>query len=345
LNRPELTAERFLPDPFSTASDARMYRTGDRGRWLYNGMLEHLGRLDFQVKVRGYRIELGEIESVLADAPGVARAVVMAREDRPGDVRLVAYVVPRETAAFDEPDLRARLQQRLPEYMLPQHLIELTAIPLLPNGKIDRKALPAPSIQSVASHETRLAPRNDDERRVAAAMETVLALPDLDVRDNFFALGGHSLLAAQLTARLNREFGITLSFRTLFDAPTIADLAAAIAQQVASGTAPATQPIERRAEQDRAPLSLMQQRLWALEELQPGRVTYNAPSAHRLRGHLDEAAFQLALQALMQRQAIMRTAFRRNGERVEQIVEAHIDLPLFPAEDLSALPDAERETA
>jgi len=344
LNRAELTAERFLPDGFSAAGNTRMYRTGDRGRWLCNGMLEHLGRLDFQVKVRGYRIELGEIESVLADVPTVARAVVMAREDRPGDVRLVAYVVPREAAAFDERDLRARLQQRLPDYMLPQHLIELAAIPLLPNGKIDRKALPAPAIQSVASHESRLAPRNDNEQRVAAAMETVLALPDLDVRDNFFALGGHSLLAAQLTARLNREFGITLSFRTLFDAPTIADLAEAIAQQVASGTAPATQPIERRTQQERAPLSLMQQRLWALEEMQPGRVTYNAPSAHRLRGRLDEAAFQLALQALMQRQAIMRTAFRRQGDQVEQIVEAHVDVPLFPAEDLSALPDADRET-
>ena len=344
LNRAELTAERFLPDVFSEANDARMYRTGDRGRWLCGGMLEHLGRLDFQVKVRGYRIELGEIESVLADLPGVARAVVMAREDRPGDVRLVAYVVSRETAAFDDQALRAELKQRLPEYMLPQHLIGLAAIPLLPNGKIDRKALPAPSVQSVATHEARLAPRNDDEQRVAAAMETILALPDLDVRDNFFALGGHSLLAAQLTARLNREFGMTLSFRTLFDAPTIAELAAAIAQQVASGTAPATQPIERRADQDRAPLSLMQQRLWVLEALQPGRVTYNAPSAHRLRGPLDEAAFQLALQALMQRQTIMRTAFRRNGDQVEQVVEAHIDVPLFPAEDLSTLPDAERES-
>jgi amino acid adenylation domain-containing protein len=345
LNRDDLTAERFLPDVFSPAEHARMYRTGDRGRWLCNGMLEHLGRLDFQVKVRGYRIELGEIESVLADAPGVARAVVMAREDRPGDVRLVAYVVPQETAGFDEQALRARLKQRLPDYMLPQHLIALDAIPLLPNGKTDRKALPAPSIPSVASGTERLAPRNDDERRVAAAMEAILALPDLDVRDNFFALGGHSLLAAQLTARLNREFGITLSFRTLFDAPTVAELAAAIAQQLASGTSPATQPIEHRAQQSPAPLSLMQQRLWALEALHPGRVTYNAPSAHRLRGRLDEAAFQLALQALMQRQAIMRTAFRRNGEQVEQIVEEHVELSLFPADDLSALAPAERETA
>ena len=343
LNRPELDAQRFLVDGLAGDADARMYRTGDRGRWLASGMLEHLGRLDFQVKVRGYRIELGEIESALTDAPGVVRAVVMAREDRPGDVRLVAYVVIADGSMLDEAAVRAQLKQQLPDYMLPQHLIELTAIPLLPNGKIDRKGLPAPSVQSAAAHATRLAPRNDLERRVAAAMEAVLALPDLDVHDNFFALGGHSLLAAQLTARLNREFGITLSFRTLFDAPTIADLAAAIGSEIDSGKALATQPIVPRAEQDRAPLSLMQQRLWALEELQPGRVTYNAPSAHRLRGRFDEAAFEQALQALMQRQPIMRTAIRRHGDVVEQVVEAHVGVQLFPAEDLSALADSERE--
>lgn len=343
LNRPELDAERFLPDPFAGRNDARMYRTGDRGRWLASGMLEHLGRLDFQVKVRGYRIELGEIEAVLADVPEVDRAVVMAREDRPGDVRLVAYVVTREGARFDEASLREPLKQRLPDYMLPQHILQLDAVPLLPNGKTDRKALPAPQIHSVASEATRIAPRNDDERRVAAAMESVLSLPDLDVRDDFFALGGHSLLAAQLTARLNREFGIALSFRTLFDAPTIAELAAAIRAQVDSGAAPAIQPIARRADQSRAPLSLMQHRLWSLEELQPGRVTYNAPSAHRLRGHLDETAFQLALQALIQRQPILRTAFRRDGHNVEQIVVSDLEVRLFPAEDLSVLPESEQQ--
>ncbi|MBE1161960.1 non-ribosomal peptide synthetase [Dyella acidiphila] len=343
LNRPELNAERFLPDPFAGSSDARMYRTGDRGRWLANGMLEHLGRLDFQVKVRGYRIELGEIEAVLADVPGVDRAVVMAREDRPGDVRLVAYVVMREDAQFNETTLREPLKQHLPDYMLPQHVIPLDAIPLLPNGKTDRKALPAPQIHSVAADTARIAPRNDDERRVAAAMESVLSLPDLDVRDDFFALGGHSLLAAQLTARLNREFGIALSFRTLFDAPTIAALAAAIRTQVDSGVAPAIQPITRRVDQSRAPLSLMQSRLWSLEELQPGRVTYNAPSAHRLRGHLDEAAFQLTLQALIQRQPILRTAFLRDGHEVAQIVVPDLEVRLFPAEDLSCLAESQRE--
>ncbi|WP_266182493.1 non-ribosomal peptide synthetase [Dyella humicola] len=343
LNRPELTAERFLSDPFADTLEARMYRTGDRGRWLAQGQLEHLGRLDFQVKVRGYRIELGEIEAVLADVPDVARAVVMAREDRPGDVRLVAYVVPRQGAALDEETLRAAMKRRLPEYMQPQHVMQLESVPLLPNGKIDRKALPAPPVQSVAAGTERVAPRNDTEQRVASAMETVLALPELDVRDNFFALGGHSLLAAQLTARLNRDFGIALSFRTLFDAPTIESLAAAIDTQVASGAATAVAPIQRRPTQERAPLSLMQKRLWALEELQPGRVTYNAPSAHRLRGHLDEAAFEQAMQELTRRQPIMRTAFRHTGDDIEQIVEESVDTRLFPAEDLSTLPEDERD--
>ncbi|RDI97055.1 amino acid adenylation domain-containing protein [Dyella solisilvae] len=342
LNRPELNAERFLPDPYSHEPQARMYRTGDRGRWLANGELEHRGRLDFQVKIRGYRIELGEIETALADLPEVARAVVVAREDRPGDVRLVAYLVPSEGAAIEETDLCPRLRQRLPDYMLPQHFMALEAIPLLPNGKIDRKSLPAPPVHTVAADRERLAPQSDTERRVAAAMEAVLALPELDVRDNFFALGGHSLLAAQLTARLNREFDITLSFRTLFDAPTIQSLAATIDQLKASGSASGAPPILRRTEQGRAPLSLMQRRLWSLEELQPGRVTYNAPSAHRLRGRLHEEAFQQALQELVQRQPILRTAFRHDGDDVAQVVE-DIELALFPAEDLSALPEAERE--
>jgi amino acid adenylation domain-containing protein len=344
LDRPQLTAERFVPDPWSETPDSRMYRTGDRGRWLANGMIEHLGRLDFQVKVRGYRIEPGEIESVLADTPEVARAVVIAREDRPGDVRLVAYIVARDGATVSEDTLRSRLRSRLPDYMIPQHILVLDVIPLLPNGKIDRKALPPPIAHSVAASGERMGPRNDDERRVAAAMEAVLSLPDLDVRDDFFALGGHSLLAAQLTARLNREFEVTLSFRTLFDAPTIEQLAAAIGSQVASGTAPASAPIDHRGEQDHAPLSLMQRRLWALEQMHPGQVTYNAPSAHRLRGRLDEHAFDMAFQALIQRQPSMRTAFHDVGQDIMQIVAPTLEYPLFPAEDLSHLPADERET-
>ncbi|SKB75737.1 non-ribosomal peptide synthetase [Luteibacter sp. 22Crub2.1] len=343
LDRPELTAEKFIADPWSEAPDSRMYRTGDRGRWTAKGVLEHLGRLDFQVKVRGYRIEPGEIESVLADVPAVARAVVIAREDRPGDVRLVAYVVGRDGIAPEEESLRSYLRSRLPDYMVPQHILVLDSVPLLPNGKTDRKALPPPIAHSVATPGARVAPRNDDERRVALAMEAVLCLPDLDVRDDFFALGGHSLLAAQLTAKLNREFGVSLSFRTLFDAPTIEQLAAAIGSQVASGSAPAAEPIGQRSDQHHAPLSLMQRRLWALERMHPGRVTYNAPSAHRLRGRLDEHAFDMAFQALIQRQSSMRTAFRDVGNDIVQVIEPRLTYPLFPAEDLSHLPEDERE--
>ena len=342
LDRPELTAERFVVDPWSETPDSRMYRTGDRGRWLANGLIEHLGRLDFQVKVRGYRIEPGEIESVLTDAQDIARALVMAREDRPGDVRLVAYLVPRVGATLDEDALRAHLRARLPDYMVPQHFVVLDALPLLPNGKTDRKALPAPMGHSAVTADERVAPRNDTEQRVAAAMEAVLSLPGLDVRDDFFALGGHSLLASQLTARLNREFDIALSFRTLFDAPTIERLAAAVDAHVGDGSV-APDPIGHRDIQDRAPLSLMQRRLWALEKMHPGRVTYNAPSAHRLRGRLDEAAFDMAFQALVQRQPSMRTSFEDSGDALTQVVHPTLDVRLFPAEDLSLFPPVERE--
>jgi len=344
LRRPDLTAAAFVTDPWSEAPDSRMYRTGDRGRWTSAGLIEHLGRLDFQVKVRGYRIEPGEIESALTDLPEVARAVVMAREDRPGDVRLVAYVVGHDGGVPDEESLRSRLRARLPDYMLPQHVLALPAIPLLPNGKIDRAALPPPIARSCAAPGTRVGPRNDDERRVAAAMEAVLALPDLDVRDDFFALGGHSLLAAQLTATLNREFGVSLSFRTLFDAPSVERLAATLRARIDAGTAPVAEPIAHRDDQAHAPLSLMQHRLWSLERLHPGRVTYNAPSAHRLRGPLDEDAFAMAFQALVQRQPSMRTAFRTLGDDVAQVVMPRLDYPLFPAEDLRDVPHGARDT-
>jgi amino acid adenylation domain-containing protein len=344
LDRPALNAERFLPDPFCGDTQARLYRTGDRGRWLAKGELEHLGRLDFQVKIRGYRIELGEIETALTDLPEVARAVVMAREDRPGDVRLVAYAVPAEGVDLTDVDLCPRLRQRLPDYMLPQHFVALTAIPLLPNGKIDRKSLPAPIQPATEARHDRRAPRSDTERRVAMSMEAVLALPELDLRDNFFALGGHSLLAAQLTARLNREFGIALSFRTLFDAPTIEGLAQAIDSYCAPETATPSIDIPRLADRGIAPLSSMQQRLWYVEQLHPGRVVYNTPSAHRLRGPMNVAAFQQALRDVVQRQPALRTSIEAGENGGMQRIHAGL-LPELPLEDLAALPVEARMAA
>lgn len=340
LDRPELTADRFIADTFGGDADARLYRTGDRGRWRSDGSLEHLGRLDFQVKLRGFRIELGEIEATLAAHPAVAEAIALVREDRPGDQRLVAYLRLKPAMSVDDAALRKHLRASLPDYMVPQHFVTLAAIPLLPNGKIDRKALPAPHAPAPAAGP--VAPRNELEQRIATAMEEALALPGIGVHDDFFALGGHSLLAAQLTARLNRDFGANLSLRALFDAPTVAALAETIA--AADGSAAAAAPsIDARSEQALAPLSLLQKRLWLFEQLNPDTVVYNTPSAHRLRGPFDEQAFQKAFDALVQRQAVLRTSIDYVGEEPVQRVHESVDTTLLPAEDLSATPAGERE--
>ena len=350
LQRPELTADRFVPDRFAGASSERagqatplLYRTGDRGRWRADGNLEHLGRLDFQVKVRGYRIELGEIENNLASHPDVARVVVVAREDRPGDVRLVAYVVPQAGRPVDESALVAHLRGALPDYMIPQHVMALEAVPLLPNGKVDRKGLPAPDATIQRKTEC-IAPRNDLERKIADTMASVLGVTEISVEDDFFAAGGHSLLAAQLTSRLNRELGVALSLRALFDAPTVARLARKIAE--ADGEpAPVHAPIPRRADQSRAPLSLIQERLRMLEEFNPGQPTYNTPSAHTLHGPLDAEVFERAFRAMVQRQTVLRTTIgEENGEPV-QIVHEDFDTGLLPVVDMRSIPADRREGA
>jgi amino acid adenylation domain-containing protein len=212
LNRPDLTAERFIADPFATGE--RLYRTGDRGRWRHDGLLEHMGRLDFQVKVRGYRIELGEIESNLAHHPQVARTVVIVREDTPGDVRLVAYVVPRNVMP-DALALREYLRDSLPEYMIPQRFVEIEAIPLLPNGKINRNELPAPADSSSFISCEFVAPGDEIEQAVAEVWQRLLGVSQVGVADNFFDLGGHSLLAMRAVTELNQRFGSRLAVRQI----------------------------------------------------------------------------------------------------------------------------------
>jgi amino acid adenylation domain-containing protein len=356
LDRPELTAERFVPDPFAAkgGGDARMYRTGDLGRWRADGQLECLGRTDHQVKIRGYRIELGEIETALAARAGISRVVAMAREDRPGDVRLVAYLVlaAGAGAAPADDELRRHLATTLPEYMIPAHFVTLPALPLLPNGKIDRRGLPAPAADARPSSADFVAPRTQTEAVVASVFQDLLAIARIGIHDNFFLLGGHSLLAAQGAARLSQLMGQTVTMRTLFEAPTVAGLAARFATAAAQpGTAAATESpppsalvIPSRPDRRRAPLSLMQQRLWFLDELLPGSIVYNVPSAHRLYGPLDEAAFQRAFDEMLRRQDSMRTVFGIEDGVPYQEVLPSLDLPpLFPAEDLSALPPEERE--
>ena len=227
LNRPDLTAEKFLFDPFAEESGARMYRTGDLGRWLSDGNIEFLGRNDFQVKIRGFRIELGEIETRLAEHPAVREAVVIAREDTPGDKRLVAYYTGgTEEATLNAEQLRSHLSASLPEYMVPAAYVRLEQLPLTPNGKLDRKALPGPEADAYSTRGYE-PPLGEIEEKLAAVWAEVLRIDKVGRHDNFFALGGHSLLAVTLIERMRRS-GIRADVRSLFATPTLADLAAAV---------------------------------------------------------------------------------------------------------------------
>ena len=339
LGRDDLTAERFI----ELEGAGRVYRSGDLARWRNDGVMECLGRTDFQVKLRGYRIELGEIEQVLQSHPGVAQAVVVMHAPRPGDLRLLAYVVAREGAAPDEAALRAHAAQRLPEYMVPQRCLLLPVLPLTTSGKVDRKALPLPEpATTVADADEGIddAPRSPHEARVAALFRELLALPRVARDADFFSLGGHSLLAAQLAARLGRELDRDVPLRSVFDHPSIARLAAWLATH---DTAGATE-IPKRAPGLDAPLSLMQQRVWYLEQLHPGRTVYHVPSAHRLSGPLDRDALERAFAALVARQPALRTVIgQRDGEPYQRVLDA-VDGRL-PFDDLRALPAATREDA
>ncbi len=346
LNRPELTEDRFVTIDIDGAP-ARIYRTGDRGRWRNDGQLSHMGRNDFQVKVRGYRIELGEIETRCNEAPGVARSVVVTREDQPGDVRLVAYLMPAAGTTLDRDALAQVMQSlraRLPQYMLPQHLVPLAAIPLLPNGKVDRKALPPPgSVISGNDGAERVAPRTERERIVLETMEKVLHLPGLGIHDDFFALGGHSLLAARLATLLGTAFDIQVPMRVLFESPTAERLAQAI-DGLAKIDAPRRKPVVHVPRRANAPLTPMQARIRFIEELHPGRPLYNQPSTHRFDGPLDAALFESAFRTIVSRQSALRTSMGKDPETGAQIqvVAPTLDFD-FPVIDLSMLPEAERE--
>ena len=346
LDRPELTADRFVPDVYSGAiSSGTLYRTGDRGRWKHNGLLQHLGRIDFQVKVRGYRIELGEIESLCRELASVSQAVVLARSDVAGDVRLVAYLVLVGDALLDQAALKAVWNAKLPDYMHPQHVVVLDALPLLPNGKIDRNSLPTPQVsQSLSAVEGRIAPRTELEHVVTSAMESVLTLQGLGITDDFFALGGHSLLASRLISRLNRDLDMNLPMRTLFEAPTAEKLSRAI-DAAKRLNMPKRLPLLSQPGRTRAPLTPMQERIRFVEELHPGRVVYNTPSGHLLTGPMRVDCFEAALRDVVHYQPALRTRIRE-AEQVGgfiQDIQPSVDFVL-PYTDLTDLPEDQRET-
>ncbi len=341
LGRPGLTAERFVPDPFSGEPGARMYRTGDRARWTAEGMLEYLGRADFQVKLRGYRIEPGEVEAVLREADGVADAVVLLREDAPGEARLVAYVVPAEGAAVPVAGLRERVAGRLPAYMAPGAYVVLEALPLTRNGKLDRRALPVPGTDGAAPW---LAPRTPTEEVLAGIFAEVLGAERVGAGDGFFELGGHSLLATRVVSRVRGALGVELPLRAVFEAPTVAGLAGrvdALAREGSGTQAPPLVPVPR----DRPlPLSFAQQRLWFIDRLEPGSAAYHVPYALRVRGALDVRVLERSLAEVVRRHEALRTVFATvDGEPVQRVREAG---PVaVPVADLRALEAEEREAA
>ncbi len=245
--RPDLTAERFIPNPFDSAGGTRLYRTGDLARYLENGQLEFLGRADHQVKIHGFRIELGEIETVLRGHPGVFEAVTIAREDTPGDRRLVAYTVPKEGYEHSVAELRSHLRERLPAYMVPTAFVLLEALPLTPNGKVNRGALPAPEARS--SSKANVTPATATEKKLADIWTELLNIEHVSVNDDFFEMGGHSLLAARLTSRVWQAFDVELSLRSVFTTPTISGLAALIEASSNGGSAPPITRITRDQEQ------------------------------------------------------------------------------------------------
>ncbi|HYO16989.1 MAG TPA: amino acid adenylation domain-containing protein, partial [Thermoanaerobaculia bacterium] len=335
LGRPGLTAERFVPDPFAAAPGARLYRTGDLVRFMPDGQLQFLGRIDHQVKVRGFRIELGEIEAALRAHPEVGETVALARRDG-GDARLVAYVTPRPGRPAPEArSLREHLRRRLPEFMVPAAIVLLDALPLSPNGKVDRKALPAPATSVDVNPEALLTPT---EEILSGLWSDLLAVERPPAPgDDFFELGGHSLLATRMLARLWQIFGVELTVRSLFEAPSLGALARRIDEELRARAGSPPPRLTAVPRQGPLPLSFAQQRLWLIDRLQPGNVAFNIPIAFRLEGDLDSAALQQALDRIVERHETLRTTFSTHEGQPVQILAAPAPVAL-PRIDLTGLP-------
>jgi acyl carrier protein len=299
LRRPGLTGERFVADPFGPAG-SRMYRTGDLARWRADGVLDFVGRADAQVKLRGYRIEPGEIEAALVRHSSVTQCAVIAREDQPGNKRLVAYVVGAAGQRVDPSELRGHVGRSLPDYMVPSAFVVLERLPLTPNGKLDRRALPAPDL----SPSVRRGPRTPQEEILCSLFAEVLGLERVGIDDNFFELGGHSLLAMRLISRIRVSLDVELPIRSLFEAPSVE----ALAKRVDDGEV-ARSALLRLPRPAEIPLSFAQRRLWFLNRLEGPSATYTIPIALRLKGALDPTALEAALGDLVERHESLRTIF------------------------------------
>ncbi|MBE9167115.1 amino acid adenylation domain-containing protein [Pleurocapsales cyanobacterium LEGE 06147] len=355
FNHPELTKEKFISNPFLEARSQELevntvpcslfpipcsllYKTGDKARYLADGNIEFLGRLDYQVKIRGFRIELGEIEAAISRYPQIKEVIVIAREDIPGDKQLVAYFVSLQKLEVKQ--LRDFLKQKLPDYMIPSFWVELAALPLTPNGKIDRKSLPLPDPSAITLKENYIAPRTPTEEKIADIWREVLNLKQVGIHDNFFELGGHSLLATQVVSKIRQSWSVELPLRKLFELPTIAELAVELEQSSERAEIPPIKPVSRDRD---IPLSFAQQRLWFLAQLEPDNPAYNIPEALRLQGRLDIKVLIKTLEAIIQRHEILRTTFAQDSSEPVQVIHPEVNWQL-PIVDLVSLPKVIQET-
>ncbi len=340
-----LTAEKYVPTGIGGGGEAgrRVYRTGDKGRYGEGGEIEYLGRADQQVKVRGYRIELGEIEAEVMKGGVVKQCAVVVREDEAGEKRIVAYVVGRGEGRVESGEVRKYLQGRLPDYMVPSRIVELSEMPLTVNGKVDRKALPA--AVAVEMTEEGEEERTAIEEIIAGIFEEVLRVERVGIRDNFFELGGHSLLATQVVSRVREALQVELPLRALFEAPTVAGLSKAVERERSEGgrlDAPAIEAVSRDGELE---LSYAQQRLWFMQQLEPESAAYNIPMGVRLRGEMNETALRQSLEEIARRHEVLRTRFETREGRPVQVIDEASEIAM-PVSDISHLKasDAEQRT-
>ncbi|MCI0362343.1 MAG: amino acid adenylation domain-containing protein [Phycisphaerales bacterium] len=339
LNRPELTAEKFIANPFSGDPNARLYKTGDLARYRADGNIEFLGRTDQQVKIRGFRIELAEIEAALAQHPEVKACAVLSREGTPGDKRLIAYLVAKaEAPALSE--LRGFIQSKLPEYMMPSAFVMLDALPMTLNGKLDRKALPAPSDARPDIGDAFIAPANSLESMLADIYSDVLNIKQIGIHDNFLNLGGHSLLAAQIIARVRQALQIELPVRLLLEGSSVSALAA----QIETCELKKYAPLTRVARHGDLPVSFSQERAWFIQQLDPASIAYNFQATLRFTGQLDSAVLERSLSEIVRRHEILRTSFPAVNGRPVQLVH-NAELVRVPVVDLQTLPERGREAA
>ncbi len=344
LNRPALTQEQFISNPFSNQPSSRLYKTGDLARYLPDGNIEYLGRIDNQVKIRGFRVELGEIETALSTHPKVETVAVIDREDIPGDKRLVAYIVSKkdEINQVSAKGMRNYLADHLPDYMIPSAFVTLPALPITPNGKIDRHALPAPSGRGSELEENFVAPRTAIEEVLAGIWAEVLRVEWVGIYDNFLELGGHSLLAIQVISRVRDALGVELPLRCLFEVPTVAQLAQyveTLQKHSFKFLIPPIQPVERT---ENLLLSFGQEQLWILHQLAPDTPVYNEPSTICLPGNINVAALEKALNEIVKRHEILRTTYKIVDGQPMQAIAPSLTLPLQVV-DLRSLPASLRE--